>query len=113
MSWSGCSATSESRLFISIRIAPSVAQLLQLRWVPWGAWMGSLLCVMSPSWPGGKQSHKQGGVLLGTAPVQRVSVMGTSGSGKSTLSRALLRVLGVAYTRGDRRDLLGGHGGSE
>src|SRR2546430_626301 len=67
MSWSGCSATSGSRLFISMRIAPSVAQLLQLRWVPRGAWMGSLLCVMSPSWPGGNQSDKRGGALLGFA----------------------------------------------
>src|ERR1700746_3644250 len=93
MSWSGGSATSGSRLFISMRIAPSVAQLLQLRWVPRGAWMGSLLCVMSPSWPGGKRSDKEGAVLLASAPVRRVSVVGTSGAGKSTLSRALAGAL--------------------
>jgi adenylate kinase family enzyme len=84
-------------LFISMRIAPSVAQLLQLRWVPRGAWMGSLLCVMSPSWPGGKRSDKQGGVLLGSAPVRRVSVVGTSGAGKSTLSRALAAALDAEF----------------
>src|SRR6266704_14545 len=97
MSWSGCSATSGSRLFISMRIAPSVAQLLQLRWVPRGAWMGSLLCVMSPSWPGGNFSDKQGGALLDSAAVRRVSVVGTSGSGKSTLGAALAARLGVDF----------------
>jgi adenylate kinase family enzyme len=76
-----------------MRIAPSVAQLLQLRWVPRGAWMGSLLCVMSPSWRGGKRSDKEGGVLLASASVRRVSVVGTSGAGKSTLSRALAGAL--------------------
>jgi adenylate kinase family enzyme len=80
-----------------MRIAPSVAQLLQLRWLPWGAWMGSLLCVMSPSWPGGKLSDKQGGVLLASALVQRVSVVGTSGAGKSTLSRALAGALSAEF----------------
>jgi adenylate kinase family enzyme len=80
-----------------MRIAPSVAQLLQLRWVPRGAWMGSLLCVMSPSWPGGKRSDKQGGVSLGSAPVRRVSVVGTSGAGKSTLSRALAAALDAEF----------------
>src|SRR6266516_6178594 len=97
MSWSGCSATSGSRLFISMRIAPSVAQLLQLRWVPRGAWMGSLLCVMSPSWWGGNFSDKRGGALLGSAAVQRVSVVGTSGAGKSTLAAALARVLDAEF----------------
>jgi adenylate kinase family enzyme len=80
-----------------MRIAPSVAQLLQLRWVPRGAWMGSLLCVMSPSWPGRNQGDKQGGVLLASAPVQRVSVVGTSGAGKSTLSRALAGALDAEF----------------
>jgi adenylate kinase family enzyme len=84
-------------LFISMRIAPSVAQLLQLRWAPWGAWMGSLLCVMSPSWPGGKRSDKEGGVLLASASVRRVSVVGTSGAGKSTLARALAGALDAEY----------------
>ena len=80
-----------------MRIAPSVAQLLQLRWVPRGAWMGSLLCVMSPSWRGGKRSDKEGGVLLSSAPVRRVSVVGTSGAGKSTLSRALAGALDADF----------------
>jgi adenylate kinase family enzyme len=80
-----------------MRIAPSVAQLLQLRWVPRGAWMGSLLCVMSPSWRGGKRSDKEGGVLLTSAPVRRVSVVGTSGAGKSTLSRALAGALDADF----------------
>jgi adenylate kinase family enzyme len=80
-----------------MRIAPSVAQLLQLRWVPRGAWMGSLLCVMSPSWRGGKRSDKEGGVLLTSAPVRRVSVVGTSGAGKSTLSRALAGALDSVF----------------
>jgi adenylate kinase family enzyme len=80
-----------------MRIAPSVAQLLQLRWAPWGAWMGSLLCVMSPSWPGGKRSDKEGGVLLASASVRRVSVVGTSGAGKSTLARALAGALDAEY----------------
>jgi adenylate kinase family enzyme len=48
---------------------------------------------MSPSWPGGKQRDKEGGVLLASAPVRRVSVVGTSGAGKSTLSRALADAL--------------------
>jgi ABC-type glutathione transport system ATPase component len=48
---------------------------------------------MSPSWPGGKQCDKQGGGLLASAPVRRVSVVGTSGAGKSTLSRALADAL--------------------
>jgi adenylate kinase family enzyme len=48
---------------------------------------------MSPSWPGGKQRDKQGGGLLASAPVRRVSVVGTSGAGKSTLSRALAGAL--------------------
>jgi adenylate kinase family enzyme len=34
-------------------------------------------------------------VLLASAPVRRVSVVGTSGSGKSTLSRALAAALGT------------------
>jgi adenylate kinase family enzyme len=80
-----------------MRIAPSVAQLLQLRWVPRGAWMGSLLCVMSPSWRGGKRSDKEGGVLLTSAPVRRVSVVGTSGAGKSTLSRELAGALDADF----------------
>jgi adenylate kinase family enzyme len=80
-----------------MRIAPSVAQLLQLRWVPRGAWMGSLLCVMSPSWRGRKRSDKEGGVLLTSAPVRRVSVVGTSGAGKSTLSRALAGALDADF----------------
>jgi adenylate kinase family enzyme len=80
-----------------MRIAPSVAQLLQLRWVPRGAWMGSLLCVMSPSWRGGKRSDKEGGVLLTSAPVRRVSVVGTSGAGKSTLSQALAGALDADF----------------
>src|SRR5580698_3276253 len=40
MSWSGCSATSGSRLFISIRMAASCGQPLQLRSVPRGARTG-------------------------------------------------------------------------
>ena len=32
----GCSATSGSRLFISIRSGASVSQLLAVSWVPWG-----------------------------------------------------------------------------
>jgi adenylate kinase family enzyme len=80
-----------------MRIAPSVAQLLQLRWAPWGAWMGSLLCVMSPSWRGGKRSDKEGGVLLASASVRRVSVVGTSGAGKSTLARALAGALDAEF----------------
>src|SRR6478752_5173759 len=39
MSWSGCSATSGSRLFISIRSAASWTHPLQLRVVPCGARM--------------------------------------------------------------------------
>src|ERR671936_2521948 len=95
MSWSGCSATSGSRLFISMRIAASVAQLLQVRWVPRGARTGSW--IMSPSWPGGNEGDKQGGRLLRSAAVRRVSVGGTSGSGKSTLGATLAARLGADY----------------
>jgi adenylate kinase family enzyme len=52
---------------------------------------------MGPSWPGGKQGDKQGGALLVSAPVRRVSVVGTSGSGKSTLGAALAARLGVDF----------------
>jgi ABC-type glutathione transport system ATPase component len=52
---------------------------------------------MSPSWRGGKRSDKEGGVLLTSAPVRRVSVVGTSGSGKSTLSRALAGALDADF----------------
>src|ERR1700761_7005196 len=52
MSWSGCSATSGSRLFMSMRMAASWAQPLQLSWEPCGAWTGPGLVVMSPSWQG-------------------------------------------------------------
>src|SRR6266436_6414369 len=96
MSWSGCSATSGSRLFISMRIAASWAQPLQLRWVPRGARTGSW--IMSPSWRGGNEGDKQGGALLGSAPVQRVSVVGTSGSGKTTLAAALAARIGGSYS---------------
>jgi len=48
-----------------------------------------LLAIMCPSWPGGNEGDKQGGPLLSSAPVRRVSVVGTSGSGKSTLAAAL------------------------
>jgi adenylate kinase family enzyme len=59
--------------------------------------MGSLLCVMSPSWRGGKRSDKEGGVLLASALVRRVSVVGTSGAGKSTLARALAGALDAEF----------------
>src|SRR5262244_3847673 len=100
MSWSGCSATSGSRLFISMRIAASVAQLLQVRWVPRGARTGSW--IMCPSWRGGNEGDKQGGRLLRSAavcsaPLRRVSVVGTSGSGKSTLGAALAARIGADY----------------
>ena len=36
-------------------------------------------------------------MLLASAPVRRVSVVGTSGSGKSTLSRALAAALGTEF----------------
>jgi len=39
------------------------------------------------------QVNKQGGVLLASASVRRVSVVGTSGAGKSTLARALAELL--------------------
>src|ERR1700753_3245181 len=52
MSWSGCSATSGSRLFMSMRMAASWAQPLQLSGEPCGAWTGPGLVVMSPSWQG-------------------------------------------------------------
>src|SRR4051794_8059709 len=91
MSWSGCSATSGSRLFISMRMAPSVAQLWQVSWVPRGDRTGSW--IMSPSWRCGNPGDKEARPLLGSAPVsvsmRRVSVVGTSGAGKSTLGKAL------------------------
>src|SRR6266516_268380 len=40
MSWSGCSATSGSRLFMSIRMAASCGQPRQVSAVPWGARTG-------------------------------------------------------------------------
>src|SRR5215472_13858500 len=40
MSWSGCSATSGSRLFISIRMAASCGHALQVRAEPRGARTG-------------------------------------------------------------------------
>jgi adenylate kinase family enzyme len=52
---------------------------------------------MSPSWPGGNQRDKQRGVLLASAPVRRVSVVGTSGSGKSTVGAALAARLGTDF----------------
>src|SRR5260370_10676914 len=95
MSWSGRSATPRSTLFIRMRIAASWAQPLQLRWVARGARTGSW--IMSPSWRGGNEGDKQGGALLGSAPVQRVSVVGTSGSGKTTLAAALAARLGGEF----------------
>ena len=93
-------------MFISMRIAASWAQPLQLRCAPRGARMAlrlfSLLSVMCPSWLGGNAGDKQGGRLLGSAavclaPVRRVSVVGTSGAGKSTLARALAGALGADF----------------
>jgi adenylate kinase family enzyme len=52
---------------------------------------------MCPSWPGGNESDKQGGRLLSSAAVRRVSVIGTSGSGKSTLASSLAAVLGADF----------------
>src|SRR5947209_8639096 len=96
MSWSGCSATSGSRLFISMRMAPSVAQLWQVSWVPRGDRTGSW--IMSPSWRCGNPGDKEARPLLTSAPVsvplRRVSVVGTSGSGKSTLGKALAARIG-------------------
>jgi adenylate kinase family enzyme len=70
-----------------MRMAPSVAQLRQLSWVPRGDRTGSW--IMSPSWRAGNPGDKEAGPLLGSLAVQRVSVVGTSGAGKSTLGRAL------------------------
>ena len=60
-------ATSGSRLFISMRIAASWPQPLQVRVLPRGARTGAWL--MSPSWPGGNRSDKQPVALLAFAPV--------------------------------------------
>src|ERR1035438_543832 len=95
MSWSGCSATSGSRLFISMRMAASCAQPWQLSWAPRGARTGSW--VMGPSWRGANGGDKEAGGLLGSAAVQRVSMVGISGSGKSTLGRELTRILGLPH----------------
>src|SRR5579862_6784327 len=96
MSWSGCSATSGSRLFISMRMAPSWPQPLQVRWLPRGARTGSRL-IMCPSWRGGNRGDKRVNLLLGSAAVRRVSVVGASGAGKSTFGAALARALGVSW----------------
>lgn len=39
--------------------------------------------------------------MLGSAPVQRISMVGISGSGKSTLGRELTRILGLPHTELD------------
>jgi adenylate kinase family enzyme len=56
-----------------------------------------LLAIMCPSWPGGNEGDKQGGRLLSSAAVRRVSVIGTSGSGKSTLASSLAVALGADF----------------
>src|SRR5690348_11890586 len=52
---------------------------------------------MSPSWRGANVGDKQGGRLLRSAAVQRVSVVGTSGSGKSTSGAVLAARLGADF----------------
>src|ERR1700744_3085931 len=94
MSWSGCSATSGSRLFISIRIAASWAQPRHVSSEPRGARTTSLMC---PSWQGGYPGDMGARALLRSAAVRRVSVVGNSGSGKSTLAAALAGRLGVRF----------------
>lgn len=83
-------------MFISMRMAPSWPQPLQVRWLPRGARTGSRL-IMCPSWRGGNQGDKRVNLLLGSAAVRRVSVVGTSGAGKSTFGFALAGVLGVPW----------------
>jgi adenylate kinase family enzyme len=82
-------------LFISIRMAASVAQLWQLSWVPRGARTGSW--IMSPSWRAGNRGDKQARPLLLSLAVERVSIVGTSGSGKSTLGKALAARIGAEF----------------
>jgi len=53
--------------------------------------------IISPSWRGGNPGDKQARPLLGSALVQRVSVVGTSGSGKSTLGAALAKRIGADF----------------
>jgi adenylate kinase family enzyme len=75
-----------------MRMAPSVAQLRQLSWVPRGDRTGSW--IMSPSWRDGNPGDKEARLLLTSAAVRRVSVVGTSGAGKSTLGKAVAARIG-------------------
>jgi adenylate kinase family enzyme len=55
------------------------------------------LAIICPSWPGGIEGDKRAAMLLGSAVVHRVSVVGSSGSGKSTVGRALAKALGAEF----------------
>jgi hypothetical protein len=79
-----------------MRMAASCAHPLQVRWEPRGAWIGSLLAIMCPSWQGAYRGDRRAFGWQVRRLRGGVSVVGTSGAGKSTFASSLALVLGAA-----------------